>query len=185
MKPLSFGLILLLLIFNSCETSDNAISPRSSESSRISRDRPVVFKVVSLPENFVDPISAVNLNEIRTNLIGTWFGTVETPWTDPYHLVFKFNESNVYSGYNITNNGYAAFYYGTDADSSAKTMIFKDILADGSVEGEIKILHASGSTEIDDINDLRYYNSYQNLRFNIWHNKIYGPIQFSLFKISE
>ncbi len=179
MKRLFF--IQLVLFILSCNKSNESISPVFSEDN--SNKQVTEYKVVDLPNNFFDPIHEENLNVVKSKIVGTWFGKVETPWTDPYHIVFKLTDSNVYSCYNITNNGYNAFYYGSDQDSSIKQFKIKNILSDGSAEGEMIQLFTSRTTNIDFIKDLRFYNDYRNLSFVIWHGSNRNPIKVYLYKL--
>ena len=175
-------LIIIIFLF-SCNKSDNNLSPEFSDDSN-SNNFGQEFQVVELPNNFIDPIHEDNFNLLQSKLTGTWFGTMKTPWVDPYHIVFKVDESGVYSCYNITNNGYTAFYYGTDQDSTIKTFILKDLLSDGSAEGEMIQLFTSHTTNVDIIKDLRFYNDYQNLSFSIWHGDIRNPMKVFLYRLS-
>jgi hypothetical protein len=174
--------ILSVLVFlGSCKDSN---SPSYSNDDNKIAENPE-YTVIDLGHDFGPYIEISDLSEINQKLKGTWFGTVETPWIDPYHIVFKYYEGNIYSCYNITNNGIPGFYYGTDQDSSIKQIRMKNMLTDGSCEGEITILFGPCSSNIDQIKDLKFYNDYRNLTFSIWHHNVYGPLRVFLYKIAE
>ena len=172
-------LILGIIFLISCKDKSTPV-----EFEEISRES-YIAKVVELSTDFTNQVEINTLDEVNEKLVGNWFGIVNTPWIDPYHIVFKYNISGNYSCYNITHaeDPYSGFYYGTDEDSSIKTIEFENILTNGSVEGDIVILYSTKTTNTFAIKDLRFYDSGKKVKFNLNSGNSVGDISVSLFKL--
>lgn len=125
---------------------------------------------------------AAILVELRGRIVGSWSGTVATPWVRPYRVTLVFRGDGTYSAHadETTELGKEpALYWGSDTDSPLKRYSIDDVAADGSGSGEI-VLYFSGSetTTLDQLGDIRITGD--RLEFSLTHGGNYGPITFQL-----
>ena len=102
-----------------------------------------------------------------------------------YNIVFKLDSNGHYSAYNPEPNSTSALYYGTDEDSDNKNFHLEDILANGTGVGKITIQFDVGTTNVDQISNLKFNSTYDTLSFNMWHHNQYGPLEFLLVRTQE
>lgn len=179
MKTYIFALGLFILFF-ACSDNKNPTKSKEDNFESVSH---IDYTVVELPDSFGTPIAISNLSEAYSNIKGIWFGTVTTPWIKPYHVILEFNDNNLYKSFNITNNGHPSFYYGVDGDTLNKEFVFKNILSDGSIEGNMEIVFSANDTRMDQITDLYFYNNYKDVKFDFWHGE-FGPVSFKLYRLN-
>jgi hypothetical protein len=130
----------------------------------------------------------LSINEYNINIVGTWIGGVETPWTKPYNVEVTFYSTGIYSAHSLSQQKFGdqddfwgpAFYYGTDEDSNLKTYYLFDLYANGAALGNIAILFSSGGTTTDSLRFIKFFNSFNNMNFEVWHFDVYGPLKFNL-----
>jgi hypothetical protein len=183
---------LLVMIFICCACSDNPSMIDSEPDSPEPEPEPIPTcefpNVVQLQSEFASHMRDISFEAAANNLVGTWFGTVNLPsgWNppNPYNVIVRFFERDSlkvrYSAYNVTDYG-SALYYGDDRDSPEKTFELKYVSVDGSFGGDMAVLIVRPL--FDQIENLKFYNNYKNLNFDIIHLKQYGPLQFSLSRL--
>ncbi len=140
--------------------------------------------VVVEKEVIIDNSEDQEFTTITNNLPGSYIGTVTTPWTEPYPIAFTINDDGSYSAYNTESDHLPALYYGTDADNSEKQIALTDLTASGAATGEITVYFDAGTTNFDQIRNLRFSDSYEELNFDMWHHNKYGPVEVSLSRTS-
>ena len=97
------------------------------------------------------PSNLDNTSEnFKKAIVGTWVGTVTTPWLSPYEVEITFNSNGIYSAHSTTearllnsdNMSYApALYYGVDQDSDLKTYSIDYISENNEASGTMAICY--------------------------------------------
>jgi len=139
------------------------------------------------------------VEKLNEELIGTWEGIVNTPWTTPYQIKLTFRADGTYSseggwtclGPKLLLGQYCepikspALYYGTDVDSVEKTYNIYET-TNGNAEGTINIYFETDTVVEDEIKEMRIYEGEMTkktyLNFKMYHLRRYGPLSFSLVK---
>lgn len=122
---------------------------------------------------------AAQLAALRQNILGTWIGTMKTPWsgTADCKVFFTFN-GDTYSARSIDGTC-TALYYGSDDDSPEKTYFLDDITAAGEGQGDITIWFGPGNTNQGVIRRIALGGN--GLTFQIFKGD-YGPFEYSMFR---
>lgn len=126
---------------------------------------------------------AKRLAEIRKGMLGSWKGTVTTPWVAPYTVDMELRGDGTYSARNLTPDPdfrVPALYYGTDEDQANKVWLIDDLKANGDATGEIHVSFGEGNAVRDEIRHLRVSADGSRLSFEMWHFGTYGPVAFEL-----
>ena len=87
------------------------------------------YYVIDYSHNPEDYDNSLSLNQVKSNVLGTWVGHVTTPWVEPYNVEFKFYSNGTYSSHAISSSNHIntggehwwpTLYYGTDDNSNIK-----------------------------------------------------------------
>jgi hypothetical protein len=120
-----------------------------------------------------DHEAAVARLQYRASLLGTWEGTVATPWTEPYPVVVEFSDRR-YRAINLSNVAPAALYYGTDQqwDGDPYQLGWRweiSGLDDGVGYGWLSILMDSESDDVREaaLSNIRISDSGNTLGFDL------------------
>ncbi len=143
-----------------------------------------------LPGIFIDSIDLDTYNE---KIVGKWIGYVTTPWINPYNVQLEIFSDGNYSAHSLSpykypqssTIEYPAFYYGTDSDSELKKIQLDSIDQDGFASGEISILFYDDGIELDSLRGLRFSNDFNIMKFEIWHNILYGPLEYKFTRVEK
>jgi hypothetical protein len=122
------------------------------------------------------------LMRVRNGLIGTWTGTVTTPWVSPYAVTFTFDSYSHYSA-KSADGLYPALYYGTDDDSPDKRYDVSDIEDNGDASGFIDLVWSaggSGDATREMLQGIQLSADGSKLTFWFLHFGTYGPIKYDL-----
>ena len=145
-----------------------------------------------LPERcagFVFPpreVSVTTLAELKVGVQGTWHGCVTTPWLPAYAVTLTLRADGTYSavsGEALDGQTMNAMYYGTEEESTAKRYWLNDLQDDLEAIGEIDIVFSADSVNRDELRNVRLKGD--QLQFEMFHQGIYGPITFQLYRASE
>jgi len=125
-----------------------------------------------------------------SSMAGYWYGTVKTPWVDPYRVELIVLSSGQYSCHQISNNVHLpCLYYGSDHESPNKQITLNRTVDNKYYEGTIKIFwdhDTYGTTTNGEITNLIVDKYSLAFTFNnILNNKRYGPIYFDLKKLDK
>jgi len=120
------------------------------------------------------------LMRVKNGLIGTWTGTVTTPWLPPYHVTFTFDSYNHYSAKALDGNGSPALYYGTDNDSPLKRYDITDIQANGDATGTIDVCFEVSDCGRNKLQAIQLSADLSRLKFYFNYVEQYGPLQYDL-----
>ncbi|HEX5588881.1 MAG TPA: hypothetical protein VFX65_01140 [Candidatus Limnocylindrales bacterium] len=134
-----------------------------------------------LPEG---AISVATLPELQSGLLGTWAGCVRTEWVPAYWVTLTFRDDGTYSGIAMvgpTGERQPAFYHGSDADSPNKRYAINDLQDSLKGVGQIDIVFDTGSVNRGDLRNIRLMGDV--LAFEFFHQGVYGPIAFELYRI--
>ncbi len=132
-------------------------------------------------------------DEYHNYIIGSWIGHMETPWCSDYTIFLTVEPDGHYSAHALSPgiwNGtdtefqFSALYYGVETESPLKTLLYYDLLADGSANGIITLLYMAGSTTEDELRYIRFPNR-NNLYMQMWHASFYGPLEMWLVKTED
>lgn len=118
-------------------------------------------------------------------MVGTWVGTVHTPWTDDYEVEMRFHASGRYEAYSRTPEN-AALYYGADGAQPGKTYFLDDVGLKNTASGTIMVVFPNpefSNTTADDIEHLDVSPDTSVLTFEVVHLKQYGPLQYKLARV--
>lgn len=138
---------------------------------------PGAVGILNVDEN--TPVEQTDLEIIQEKIIGSWVGTVSTPWTESYGVNIEFKADGTYSAQSSSST-YPAFYYGTDDDSELKTYDIYDQYDTGECVGTITVLFDVGTTNVSKLDFISFSEGYNNLTFEYWHRSEYGPVVFEL-----
>jgi hypothetical protein len=122
------------------------------------------------------------LMRVRNGLIGTWTGTVTTPWVSPYAVTFAFDSYSHYSAKSV-DGLYPALYYGTDDDSPDKRYDISDIEDNGDASGFIDLVWSAGGggdATREMLSGIQLSADGSKLTFWFMHMGSYGPIKYDL-----
>ena len=123
------------------------------------------------------------LMRVKNGVIGTWTGTVTTPWTSPYRVTFTFDSYSHYSARTVDGSGIPALYYGSDADSLEKLYTISDIQANGDANGTITIFFGPGNSNLDKLEGIALSADLNHLKFYFMHGGSYGPLVYDLQRV--
>lgn len=131
-------------------------------------------------------ITVRSFAELESGFVGTWMGCVTTPWVPPQWVTLTFRSDGTYASAVLPHpkaDGRSAFYYGVDGDSPARRYWLTDLQASLYGIGEIDIVfdEASGSAVRDQLRNIRLMGD--RLDFELFHDAIYGPVSFQLYRI--
>jgi hypothetical protein len=129
----------------------------------------------------VDP----EFERVQKGIVGTWVGSDDSPWKDPFQVKISFTADGHYAGHCAEPLGCpaAVFYWGVDDDSPEKTYRLRDLQAGGTVTGDIAIYFVPGDTFQGVIDALTLSPDGQQLKFEVWDQPggdRHGPILFDL-----
>ncbi len=120
---------------------------------------------------------AAILIALQGRIVGSWTGTVATPWVGSYRVSIAFR-NGTYSARALSGSN-PALYWGSDTDSPLKTYAIRDVAADGMASGDIVLYWDAGkSTLVHQLTDIAFQGD--RLLFRIWHPGASGPISFDL-----
>ena len=134
-------------------------------------------------------------------IIGSWVGTVRTPWVDSYQVQLTFNKDGTYSvsgGWTCGGTSQpgsfcypfkqSGLYYGTDTDSAQKTYSLTT-RPDGTTGGTINVTFSDSVVIADKLVNMIFVGGddidHSVLHFEMYHvvhGLSYGPIVFNLKK---
>ena len=120
------------------------------------------------------------LARVSAGIVGSWTGTVRSPWEPVHNVTFAFTADGHYSAH--CQGGCVALYYGDDGDSPSKTYRLLDVNTAGEVSGEIEIYYGSPSTDRDQLLHVVLSADGNTLSFEMWHALTYGPVSFTLHR---
>ena len=149
----------------------------------------VVVAVDGLPERCLGfdfpkaDISASDINELTSGMVGTWHGCVTTPWTITYGVDVTFRADGTYSassGEVLDGQTMTALYYGTDDDSPLKQWWINDFQASNKGVGEIDIAFDPKGVVRDELRNVKLMDD--QLEFELFHMGQYGPVLVQLFR---
>ena len=124
------------------------------------------------------------LVRVKNGVIGTWTGTVTTPWTSPYRVTFVFDTYSHYSARTLDGSGYPALYYGIDdADSPEKLYTISDMQANGDASGTISIVYDLGYADLERLEGIALSADLNHLKFYFMHAGTEGPIAYDLQRV--
>ena len=132
---------------------------------------------------------AVERLQYRAQLIGTWDGTVTTPWTPPYAITLDLGFDR-YAGANHDKVAPAALYFGTDEDCGDSCWTHRRWevreVVDGVGVGWMAILLEPGPDDVwaeAGLDNIRLSEDGTHLEFDLWRpyelDGEPGPIHFT------
>lgn len=126
------------------------------------------------------------LMRVKNGIIGTWTGTVTTPWLPPYHVTFTFDSYSHYAAKAAPDgNGNPALYYGDDGDSPDRRYGITDIQANGDAKGTIDVcFDVSGCNNLSSMEAIKLSADLSRLSFYIMYRYESGPLQYDLTRAS-
>lgn len=125
------------------------------------------------------------LMRVKTGVIGTWTGTVTTPYhATNYHVTFTFDSYSHYSAKALDGDGTPALYYGTDDDTPNKRYGITDIQANGDATGTIDICYDIGGCNRNKLQAIQLSSDLSQLKFFIMYLDQYGPLAYDLTRTS-
>jgi hypothetical protein len=125
------------------------------------------------------------LMRVKTGVIGSWTGTVTTPFWATYHATFTFDSYTHYSAKaSPDGNGVPALYYGTDDETPNKRYGITDIQANGDAAGTIDICFDVGGCNRNKLQAIQLSGDLSRLKFYIMYQEQYGPLQYDLTRTS-
>jgi hypothetical protein len=119
------------------------------------------------------------LMRVRNGTLGTWTGTVTTPWVDPYAVTFSFDSYTHYSAMSLGSQN-PALYYGTDDDGPDKHYDITDIEDNGDASGTIDIVFGPGNYTREILSGIQLSADGNTLRFWFSRGGTSGPLQYDL-----
>ena len=119
------------------------------------------------------------LMRVRNGVIGTWIGTVATPWLPPYTVTFTFDSYTHYSARSLDGDN-PALYYGTDEDSPEKRYDITDIQDNGDATGYLDIVFGPGNYTRQSLAGIQLSADGDTLRFWFMEGGDAGPLQYEL-----
>lgn len=151
---------------------------------------PVLEPLADWQERTAHQTGPQQLAATKQVLVGSWHGSVTTPWVPAYAVSATFGAAGDYSAHCDQNSDYAAdsgccraFYYGSDLDSPLKRWDLTDIHTDGKASGTIDIAFCdSGKCWLPgwqgELSNLDYDQTGNRLRFDF--DKGNGRVTFDL-----
>jgi hypothetical protein len=125
-----------------------------------------------------------SLMRVKNGIIGTWTGSVTTPFWPTYHATFTFDSYTHYSAKAASDaNGVPALYYGTDDDTPNKRYGITDIQANGDATGTIDICDVGGCNR-NKLQAVQMSADLSQLKFYIMYQDQYGPLEYDLTRTS-
>lgn len=120
------------------------------------------------------------LARLRQGVLGTWKGTVTTPWQPPYAVTITFEADGHYSAHCVQLDvSCRAFYWGSDLDTPEKRYDIQDVRADGKGTAEILIWFDPGNVNHGQLRSIDLSADGNTLTFEAWKDS-YGPLKFAL-----
>lgn len=114
-------------------------------------------------------------------IVGSWSGTITTPWVEPYELEMEFFKDGHYTS-KATNSIYPGLYYGTDDNSNLKLYSINSLDTNSNAAiGTITVAFDVGTTVTNILKDINFSNRGKSLQFNFYHLS-YGPLEVDLKK---
>jgi hypothetical protein len=121
------------------------------------------------------------LMRVKNGIIGTWTGTVTTPFWPTYHATFTFDSYTHYSAKAAPDgNGVPALYYGTDADSPNKRYGITDTQANGDATGTIDVCFEAGGCDRSKLQAIQLSADLSRLKFYFMFREETGPLEYDL-----
>jgi hypothetical protein len=120
---------------------------------------------------------------LRTSILGKWRGLANTPWTEPYPVLFQFMNDEQYSARSLEDRN-VALYYGTDEDSPQKVYRITSMNYDGEGLGEIEVYFGPNNSRRARLDHLNLSQNNNLLTFEFWYGD-YGPIRYDLRRLRE
>jgi len=135
---------------------------------------------------------AAFLEALRSDMVGHWFGTANTPWEPlrTYSVFLAFEADGHYATRSLAPTGEAAFYYGTDLDTPLKQWALTDLTAGGVGSGTIDIAFFYGSSFglpvwNGELHDVTIDPSGDRLRLSFSTSDGYGPVVFDVWRCGQ
>lgn len=131
---------------------------------------------------------AGKLARIRKAMIGSWSGTVTSPWVPEYPIRMTFRADGTYSARNPdpgrdSLGSLPALFYGTDEDHPRKTWLVDDVKANGDATGEITLIFGQVyTTTRGQLRHVKLSADDSRLSFEMWHLGTYGPVAVDLVR---
>ncbi len=126
------------------------------------------------------------LMRVKTGIIGTWTGTVTTPFWPTYHATITFDSYSHYAAKAAPDgNGVSALYYGDDGDSPDRRYDITDIQANGDAKGTIDVcFDVSGCNNLSSMEAIKLSADLSRLSFYIMYRYESGPLQYDLTRVN-
>ena len=114
--------------------------------------------------------------------MGTWHGTVDTPYTPPrYDVDITFEANGHYKSACSNAANCRAFYYGSDDDSPLHTYDLNDVFANRTAAGWIYLWSQPGSP-VGELKSVTLLGNATRLKFEFF-NGLHGPFRYDLYRV--
>jgi hypothetical protein len=130
----------------------------------------------------VDPGPENAFERLKYGFAAAWGGTATSKpgWSPPsWPIDATFEPNGHYSAHCRNSGSCAAFYYGSDDESTGKTYVIDDIQDSGKGIGSLQVLSNGGGFGQIDLKHISLSDDLTSLTFESWNGK-YGPVTYDL-----
>jgi hypothetical protein len=122
-----------------------------------------------------------HLQQMKARMVGTWRGSVTSPWTPPkYEVEITFRADGRYSARCLGTEACLPFHYGSAAETPLHTWDLVDVQANREAVGTLYVWERPGSW-VGDLKKVTLYGEGARLTFEFW-NASYGPLRYDLYR---